>query len=382
MKKILLSIFACFVGISLLLPARIFAQDVREGDVVILSKDEVIEGDFFATGETIEILGTVKGDVYVAGGNLMINGTVAGDVLAAGGNVKIDGMVEGDVRTVGGHVNIQGEIGKNLTVFGGTINITKDSKVEGSVVGVGGDFTLSGSIGKNAKIGGGNVNINGSVAGKLDSATESLNISSDAEVAGNILYYSTNDALISEGATLGGEVVRKESPKDWSPEYNKQGIQKAFSAATSGIRLVGLLSFLVVALLLEKLFPKFSQKVIKNLNDKPSASLGWGFLLTAVTPIALILLLITIIGAPLAMILMSLYFVSLYIAKYFTIFWAGEWITKKASIKGSSYLKLIIGLAAYTVLLFIPIIGFATRITTLFMGFGAAFLTLRKRAAK
>src|SRR5687767_13900949 len=69
---------------------------------VYLSKGEIINHDYFAAGNTVNLSGTVNGDAYIAGGNVTVDGTVNGDLLAAGGNVTILGKVTGNVRTAGG----------------------------------------------------------------------------------------------------------------------------------------------------------------------------------------------------------------------------------------------------------------------------------------
>ena len=71
-----LPVFSAFL--ILIFPLSIFAQtnDPTRGKTVILSKDQIIDHDYFAAGDTVTIDGTVNGDAYVAGGQVNINGVI------------------------------------------------------------------------------------------------------------------------------------------------------------------------------------------------------------------------------------------------------------------------------------------------------------------
>lgn len=101
MKKILFSFLAILLLFSFVSPPVLFAQTRNQQRVIILSRDQTVDRDFFGAGSTVIVSGTVNGDAYVAGGTILIDGTVKGDVLAAGGNITIRGTVH-NVRIVGG----------------------------------------------------------------------------------------------------------------------------------------------------------------------------------------------------------------------------------------------------------------------------------------
>src|SRR3990170_1896724 len=92
--KRLTSFFAILIFL-LLVPVSVFAQEapsnMRSGENVSLGADEVINSDFFAGGNRVEISGTVNGDVYASGGQIIIDGVVNGDLLVAGGTINISG---------------------------------------------------------------------------------------------------------------------------------------------------------------------------------------------------------------------------------------------------------------------------------------------------
>src|SRR3989344_6092573 len=125
MKK---NVFAILAFLLLLTPSVIAAQgfgnEPEPKKITVLAPDEVVNKDYFAAGEIVEISGTVNGDVYAAGGQVYVDGVVNGDLLVAGGTVTISGEVTQNVRAAGGQITVTGNIGRNTTIAGGNIELT------------------------------------------------------------------------------------------------------------------------------------------------------------------------------------------------------------------------------------------------------------------
>jgi hypothetical protein len=67
-----------------LLGVRAGAIEFKAGQHVTVPADEVIDGDLYATGETVTIDGTVRGDVVASGREVRVNGSIEGDLMACG----------------------------------------------------------------------------------------------------------------------------------------------------------------------------------------------------------------------------------------------------------------------------------------------------------
>ncbi|MBN1355395.1 hypothetical protein JXA40_03885 [bacterium] len=130
-------------------PVRISLPDDSDRTIRIIdaesSTDDAvtirIESDNFDTlrmGENLTVpKGTVrKGDVVIFGGNGEVHGTVRGDVVVFGGGVNISGTVTGDVVVFGGTVSLAGtaRIEGSLVAMGGTIEQEEGSAVMGDIV--------------------------------------------------------------------------------------------------------------------------------------------------------------------------------------------------------------------------------------------------------
>jgi cytoskeletal protein CcmA (bactofilin family) len=185
------------------------ARQRGSADHATVPASQVVDGDYFAFGETVEISGTINGDLYASGGQVIIDGRVNGDVLVAGGRVSLSGTVSQDVRAAGGQLAITGNVGRNLTVAGGNVEIASSAVVSGGVVAAGGSVDLAAPVGGAAKIAAGTLIIANRIAGDVEAAVGTLRIASKAEIGGNVTYWSGQEAAVSEGARINGKIVTK-----------------------------------------------------------------------------------------------------------------------------------------------------------------------------
>jgi hypothetical protein len=378
MKKI--AVFALLIISSFFISTGfVYANQDRPEKIVTLDENEIIEGDYFAAGDIVEVYGTIQGDAYIAGGQVIIDGNIEGDLLVAGGTITINGSIAQDVRAAGGQINIDSSIGKNATILGGNIDISGEELPGNLVLGVG-SANLNSPISGNIKGAAGNVNISNAVGGNIELATGTLRLSPQASVGGNLTYWSEEEAMISDSATVSGTVTMQKVPNNMTEvDYqSEQKIKDTFKSLGYVARFISVLSAFIVGVLLTALYPNYLKKVSTTLKDSPWKSLGVGFAALVLTPIAFIILLTTVIGIPLGLILLAFYFIYLYLAKVAVSFWAGSIIIKKANITFKNWYALAIGLIAYLLLTIIPVVkGFVSFATVLF-GLGAMLLACKE----
>lgn len=348
-------------------------EDSKDRKLVTLPSGKVINKDYFAFGDKVEISGTVNGDVYAAGGQILIDGTINGDLLAAGGKISISGNISQDVRIVGGQITIGGEIGRSLTASGGNIDITDSARVRGGVVAGGGNILLAAPIGKEVMIAARNLTVSNKVDRNLEAFVGSIRLTSKAVVNGDLTYWSDKPASIDENAKITGSVIHKTPPKP-SP----QKVCGIFAGIYLFATLISFISTLIIGLLLIYFYPRYNREVASTLRRKPWASLGVGFLTLVMAPIVLILIFSTVVGIPLALILIASYFITLYIARIYVIFWAGVTIFEQLGTKVSEGWAFVVGLVLYFILTLIPIIGGIITFFVLLFGLGAAILTKKE----
>lgn len=373
-----------------LLTSSVFAQPSEEKDAeavkeVVLEADEVVDKDYFAGGEVVRIFGIVNGDAYVAGGQVTFDGVVNGDLLVAGGQVNISGEVTQDVRVVGGQVIINADIGRNLTVVGGNVDIAESAKIAGSIAVGAGNLNLNAPVGGDVNAGVGNLVISSEVAGDVTAGASKVSLNPKAVIGGDFEYWSEEEANIATGAVVTGEVTKMDPKTTFKEfEFDEEKLEeskKAIAVAKKGIggvfKAVSFVSALIVGLLLVTFYPKYSQEVVSTLSKRPLASLGVGLVAVFITPFAILLLLVTVIGMPLAFILFAGYLIYFYLAKIAVALWLGKAATGLINKKMRLGWMFVLGLVILYVFRLIPVISVLVWILTLLFGLGAMLLACK-----
>ncbi|MFC1711903.1 hypothetical protein ACFLZ1_04980 [Patescibacteria group bacterium] len=386
MKKFILFLLAiCLFVFPPLVQAQTLTFETRSvstGKETVVEVDEVIDRDYFITGETVKFFGTINGDLYAAGGQVIIDGVVNGDLLVAGGQVTIDGKISQDVRAAGGQISINADIGRNLTVAGGSVDVTSSANIFGSLVGAGGNLSLSAPVAGHVNLGVGNLTLASIIGGDVVAGLGTATLTPKAQIAGDFEYWSEEDISMSTGATVAGKLLRKETKigglEKEEFEVAKTEFIKGAKKFSGVMKVVGFLATLLVGLLFVTLFPKYSQEAVNTLNKKSLLSLGVGFLTLFFAPLIFLLVFITVIGIPLALILLGLWLIDLYLAKVIVSFWIGSFVLQKLDKKKTSpAVAYILGLLIFSVLASLPFVKPFFVIFSLVFGLGALLLTCK-----
>jgi cytoskeletal protein CcmA (bactofilin family) len=375
----MISILGLFILIAGVLAVPAYAL-VKSNDTIFVRADEVINDDFFAGGDEVTIEGTINGDVYVGANRLNIRGTVNGDVIAGAQNIEVTGTIRDDLRAGGNNISLIGAtIGDSVSVGGNELSIDRDSTIGGGLLFGGRLLALDGSVGRGIMSGTETTRIDGLVGNTVRVAATTINIDRDAVLQGDLEYRSDNEATIN--GTVVGKIIRGEGGGfDFKTESIVRWFAVGFTAwAFIGAAIIGGLMLLLV--------PRILPKAHKNFIKKPWPIIGWGTLATLVTIPAMILLFITVVGIPLALVILVLWLQAIYFAKFFVAYTVGQSLidglstnTKKNS-SSRAYLALILGLVLYYLLRLLPGIGVFVRFATLIMGIGM-MLSLYNRTVK
>jgi len=382
-KRLAILLVGCFL---IVLPLGVMASGKAANQSVYIGADEIIDGNFIKAGNVIEINGAVNGDVIVAGNMITVAGPVAGDVIVAGNMVKITGKVGGSVRVVGSTIEVNSDVERNVWVAGANISLGKNSKVGWDVFAGGASIIIGGPVSGNIFAGGASIVIDNEVSKNITASLDKdgqLILNPKAKVTGNLTYHalSSDQLILNEGATVDGEITQK--PFAQGPELKASRI---FSAAYMFFKIIALFGLLVVGLIAISLVPKKVLEVKEEMLKRPWPSIGWGVVYFFLTPIAVVLLMLTIIGVPLALIIIPLYFISLYFAVILAGFTIGLLISdklsaKKDKYKGSLIWPLILGLAVVLIVTSIPIFGWLVKLVIIWWALGA-IIQVKKETLK
>jgi cytoskeletal protein CcmA (bactofilin family) len=281
-----------------------FAGDSRAQEIgrsVVIR--EATNHDLYAAGQEVEIRATVTGDFVAAGRSVVIAGNVSEDAIAAGRSVTVTvtGNVGDDVRLAGRSVTLAGTVIGHAVIAGRETRIEKGSQIGDWAWIAGRRVNIAGTVGGDLKARGGRLELTGQVDGDVELSGRHIRVGDGAVINGNLTWRSDSEPVISDGAVITGQVV-KGSPLRERPRR-------------SGFlyRLFMTISVIVAAGVLYMLFRPHCDACATVLQSRPWASLMTGLAVFATTPVVMLLLFATGIGALLGILLMLAYGLALMI---------------------------------------------------------------------
>ena len=351
-----------FFGLILIFPFSSFSS-TDSGEVV--TKRGTVNDDYYAAGGTVNIDADIAGDIVVSGGDLFIGYRIQADVIAAGGSVNLHGEVQDDVRIAGGEINIDANIGDDLFAAGGEIRVSSGSSIRGEAWLAGGDVNVAGTINKDLHIGAGNIRLSGIIHGDVELEGGEIQILEGTLIKGSLRYKSPNEAKIHPDAKITGKIIYEQM--EWDPSHRGYGV--FFS-----------LTLIIAGIVLFLLFPGFTMSAAARIPANPWKSLGIGFVLLVVTPIAAVLLMSIVLGVWVGLSILALYFVALPIGLLISCFFLGDWgaglLHKDVTTKGRRLLSVTIAIIFLGLLHLIPVVGSLLTFALLLFGLGAGISQL------
>ncbi len=314
---------------------------------VVITESEIVPDDLYAFGKSVVISGDVAGDLYVVGGEVTIEGTVHGDVVAIAGSVHIPGIVMESVRAVGGDVDITGLVGKDVLFGGGTLVVGQEGAVSGDVITVGGSTRIAGSVAGNLLTRGDFSGVSGSVEGYADLRSAKIVIASGAIVGENLTTESVDPLVVDPSATVGGETTNTVRPV-----HRTTFLSRVLGGAWKSLTL------LLVALLLLGVFGKKSSAVVHEFQGPVGKNALWGVLGLLLSLPMFIVLLVTVIGIPFAILFAFLVPVFLYMSAAYGALFLGNVLRRRfAPNAGLQWFDAVIGVLILWAVALIPVLG-------------------------
>ncbi len=364
------------VAMLAFVPGLALAFGTLTGDSVTLAKGKTHQGTLYASGQTVSIDGDVEGDLVCGGQTITVNGSVHGDVLCAGQTVTINGPVAGSVRAVGQSVSISNSVGRNVTVAAQSLALQAASRVLGEVGFAAQTATLNGPISHDAYGAGQNLTINAPVSGSVTTQIENLTLGASARVAGDLDYTSTNAVTLAPNKVK-GDVHHHLPPQPQHPE------PRQLFMAWLGNYLYWSVVGIILALLLAKLAPRRLAGVTTTMRQRPWVSLGWGALMALALPFVLIVVSLTVVGAPLALLAGVGWLVLIPFLLTKAAIAVGAWLLNQFKWhQGSVAWAGVIGVPALLLVCSVPVVGFVLGLAAWWWAAGALMLTLRASRAK
>ncbi len=354
--------------IVLCIPVFAAAAEVRTGEQPSLPANETINDDLYIAGGNVSSSGKVNGDLIAAGGTVLISSAVLQDLIVGGGSITILGNVGDDIRVGGGNITISSKVVGDVVAGGGQVQIS-GAGIGGDVLWGGGTIRIEAPVAGSLMLAGGNVYINSPIKGNVEFKGDKLTLGSGAVIQGNLTYASANPADIQQGAVVRGE-TKYEKQESKANGAMKAGIATFLTLALLAKFLMTLASALAFGLI----FQKYAIAMVRGAAAGPLLELGRGFAVVVITPIASVVLLVTVLGIPLGLLGLVAFVAMCIFASIAGPIVLGS-VVHKLTMKPNDYqvtwLTILIGVVLYSILGWIPIIGWLARFVIFLITLGA-----------
>jgi cytoskeletal protein CcmA (bactofilin family) len=369
MKRYLLKgTVAAALFLAALLPLSAGAAQFNGDKSGSTSVNNDVNDDLYAGGSTVTINSQVSGDAVLAGGTVMANSTVGESLLAAGGTVTITGNVSDDIRVLGGTVVVNGNVSHDAIVLGGQVIISSSAVIGKDLVVLAGTVTVDGLVKGNVFVRGGNVTINAPVSGSVDIKADTVTFGPKAAIGGKLVYASPSETEIANGMVLGGV--------QYSKTINKKTSEPKGSFA--GLAAIGIVFKLIIVFAIAWVFTTIFKKRSLEIVQSTMKGFGWkliyGFSAMIAVPMAALIVLVTVVGAPVSVIVMCIYAIAFSLSGIFAPVVIGAWIWKAFKKTGEypvNVYSVLVGSIISAIAGLIPFFGWAFNLVFALAVFGA-----------
>ena len=355
---------------AVFMPAVLAASSQTEPKGIVIGAEQTIASDYVGIYDGVEIGGRLDGNLIAASqGAARIDGTIEGTILLATGEAKITGTAKKDLLLLSLIATLDGAmVEDDASIFTATsLNASKETQFLGDAyIFSSGMAVISGSVGGELFVMARSVVLDGAVAGNVKIYSEDIQIGANAVIAGDVTYYSTLNARVDSGATVGGTVEQR-------PPVAIPFAQKSSSAVLHLSTVLAQILFLAfLAWVIMRAWPSLLPRSATVIKQKPFVTffIGIGTILLLFI-ISLILTLTVVMLVP-GLFFMGIFFLGLLLSILPTAYLLSAMYGAKGAMLGTEkkriFVPMVFGIALLELLSGAPYIGFG--VSMLITGWG------------
>jgi len=339
--------------------------------------------DLAAAGERVIVSGGDLDGVFAAGETVELVSPTAEDALLAGRRVKVRAAVGDDAYLAGETVDVSAPVAGRVVAAGETVTLDARAATGGAVRLFGRRVEVAGAVGGDSWIAAESVLLSGRFAGDVTVTAETVDIAPDARFEGMLVYRAPEEPAVPEAAVpRERRRYEKWEPEEWGWEGGPPGPWPALFGIAFGALFLFPLSLLVAGAILLAAAGGVMDRVAEIGRTRPGASIGAGLITLAVWAVAALLLMFTLIGAPLGILLflaLPLIVMLGYVAGALTLA-LGAWRSLGKPLPGGlgRFGLLALGLFVLAIVGLVPVAGFIAALLVTLAGLGATALALRR----
>jgi hypothetical protein len=286
---------ACLIGA---LARLLLAAALAAGPAAAAIEDDNAPSNVYMAGAEVRIDQPVHGDVVAAAGRIHIDQPIAGDAVLGAGSIDVQSPVGEDLRGAGGIVTLSARVGHEVLLAAARIILTSGADVQGETWLAAASVALGGRYASGVRVYAREITITAETFGPMELSGERIEIREGARIHGDVVYSSGEAIKIHPLAVVDGKVTRR-----------PRRLEATDSAATlpglKPLRPLVIAALLAFAMLALAVFPRVTASSTRTLAAAPVRSLGLGLALFFSVPPVAVLLIITIIGIPVGVALVT-----------------------------------------------------------------------------
>ncbi len=191
---------------------------------------------------------------------------------------------------------------RKISISGGVV-VARGETITGPVVSIDGTVLVNGTVDDDLLVGNGDLRINGRVTGDVLVAHGDIHIT--GRVGGDVVAVSGR-VIVDDGAHVGGDVVSRFAPRvaagTVAGDVKRVNLENIFTglivAFLAFLWIAVTVSIAILGLLFVLMFPRAAE-MSAAAGKRVGASFGWGALVGIVGPLFAALVLVTVVGIPL-----------------------------------------------------------------------------------
>lgn len=325
----------------------------------------------YKVGRTVDVTGTVNGDIFCAGQTVTIDANVNGDVICTAQTITVDGIVNGNLRLAGQTITLGSKNSKNASLVAQDVTVQNNSTIGGDLSVFANSVILNGIVGRDVTGTLHNMTVNNQVGRDLSVRINKLTLGSSAVINGNVDYTSPTKLTSQNGAVIDGTTT-----------YRLAQVHHRLSIWAGPViifRLIWLVGLLVLGLVLVALFPKIFDKWGKIAKSRVWMALLIGFISMFAVPLIILILSLTVIGIPLAMLVILGWLVTAILSVPVAAYFVGNLVLRK---KIMPVIAMLVGSLILVVISMLPVIGFIVMLLAYWFSTGVLLMAIKSAYKK
>ena len=334
------------------------------------------------TGDTTNLLAAAAGETYddealLVAHDIDFQGDARRDLwLLATTAIRFGGAADGDLRALANSTLIDGLARQNLLAYARGLHLTTNSVVRGQAALLGSTVICEGQVDGDAWILAQSVTLGGQWGGNVRVQATEIRVVPGTRIAGDLVHTSASPLVLDPSVTVGGTVKTARAVGPEAP---------AASADALRARLA-LHGYLFLAALLAGMpfvgaFPLAAGGAVRHLRSSPWRVLLAGALTLLLGPFLVGLSLMTIVGAPLALLLGALYLSLAYLSHIVIALWLGHRLLRSEGPQTFAKVLSSMGLGLFLLYFAAAIPGVASflLLPVVLLGTGSLVLAILRR---